>query len=203
MSEDTTLEPWRPSARILPAPDPILAGLWRRRHVILSRWPGLPLPTRAPLYAMPRYSPHKRTSEGPVMAPRTNGPGPDVPAAAMLLLWDQWEYLRGACPECGGEMLGTLFGGLIFVGGVEGHCLGCGAAGVRLLPGFPFAEWCCTSLLADTPWRLPLKPVAFTLGGPAESLRAVLGELGETLRGVTELLPERWTDDGEEADDQW
>ena len=193
MSDVLAAEPWRPVTRISPRPDPILAGLWNQRSTILSRWPGLPLPTRAPLHTAPRYESVTRIREGasiPFVSGDTNGPGPDAPAASLLLLWERWEFLGGECPSCGGDMLGTAFGGIIHVGSVSGRCVGCGATGTRFLPGFPFAEGCCRSLLADTPWRLPWKPVAFTLGGPAKALCAVLEEEGVSLFGVRELLPE-------------
>src|SRR2546430_3384377 len=90
---------WRAHARHDADLSRLLGALSRRRRDVLVCYPRVPLADEAT--------------------------GTTTPLAALLLLWERWEYLRGACPACGSVALGVSFGGLLSVGSVTGCCLGC------------------------------------------------------------------------------
>jgi hypothetical protein len=68
--------------------------------------------------------------------PLTTSPdGQATPLAALLVLWDRWDYLRGPCPRCGNWALGVSVAGSVSIGRVAGHCVRCGEAVSRFVPG--------------------------------------------------------------------
>lgn len=106
-----------------------------------------------------------------------------VPVAALLLLWERWNYLRGPCPNCGSDALGTSFGGLLSIGSVGGCCLGCASVVTRPVGGMGVIARCLRAYLGDTPYRLwPDRSWAWSLSRLQRPIVAVLQELGAEVR---------------------
>ena len=108
--------------------------------------------------------------------------------AAIILLWERWESLRGRCPECGSDVLGVGLGGLLSIGVVTGCCLGCARLLSHDIGGAPSIQSAVTDWLRDTPYRLtlmsrPTPPSSGQLayGGWGWGLSAALPELTAVL----------------------
>ena len=109
--------------------------------------------------------------------------------AALILLWERWESLRGRCPECGSEVLGVGFGGLLSIGLITACCLGCARLVSHDIGGATTIQSAVTERLRDTPYRLTLmaRPAPpntgqLTYGGWGWSLSAALPELTAVLQ---------------------
>jgi hypothetical protein len=105
----------------------------------------------------------------------------ETEVAALILLWERWESLRGRCPACGSEVLGVAFGGLLSCGQITGCCLGCARLVSSFIGGAGLIQSAINERLHDTPYRLTLTAQApppdadqFTYGGWGWSLEAVL-----------------------------
>lgn len=120
--------------------------------------------------------------------------------AALLLLWERWDYMRGPCPRCGSQALGVGFNGFLSTGSVAGHCLRCARGVTRDIGGIGTIVTCLRACLGDTPYRLwpggcefrPTRRGEIVYGGWGWSLGplppgivAVLQELGANLSGAS------------------
>ena len=160
------LPPWQAHAQRDAGLSKLLRALYRNRRDVLAFYPRVPLADEST--------------------------GGSTPVAALLLLWERWDYLRGACPACGSMALGMSFGGLLTVGAVTGCCLGCARFVTRHIGGVGPILSSVNEGLQDTPYRLTLaaRPAPpgngeITYGGwgwalppRLAALEAVLQELG-------------------------
>jgi hypothetical protein len=114
--------------------------------------------------------------------PLTTSPlGQATPAAALLVLWDRWDYLRGPCPRCGSWALGVSLAGSFSIGRVSGHCVGCGETVSRFVPGsLAHTKTFVQRVLADTPYQVQFADWGWCLCDNPRGLVAVLEELGAT-----------------------
>jgi hypothetical protein len=111
----------------------------------------------------------------------TSPEGPATPVAALLLLWDRWDYVRGPCPRCGNWALGVSVAGSFSIGRVAGHCSGCGEAVSRFVPGgLALTKACVQRVLADSPYQIEFTDWGWCLRDIPSGLVAVLKELGAT-----------------------
>lgn len=116
--------------------------------------------------------------------PRVPVPSDDVtlytPVAALLLVWEHWNFAHGSCPRCGAPAVAIAFGGLLNTGSVSGCCAGCGQVVNRRGGGFPWVVRCCELATAGTPYRIPFRkfPGGWHLAGEPQALVAALQEVG-------------------------
>ncbi len=137
----------------------------------MARLIGAMLTCRVQLYQwypriqVPALDPHVRT-----------------PVAALLRVWDRWDFASGPCPRCGGPALATCFGGVMGIGSVSGCCTVCGGVVTRVGGGFSWVRGCCEAATLGTPYRIPFRsfPGGWALRGEPHDLIAVLSELGAT-----------------------
>jgi hypothetical protein len=103
-----------------------------------------------------------------------------TPVAALLLVWDRWDYASGPCPRCGGPAVATSFGGVMSIGSVSGCCTVCGGVVTRPGRGFMWVKHHCDKATEGTPYRIPFRqfPGGWALRGEPRNLVAVLRELG-------------------------
>jgi hypothetical protein len=103
-----------------------------------------------------------------------------TPVAALLLVWEWWDYASGPCPRCGGPAVATCFGGVMSIGSVSGCCAVCGGVVTREGRGMPWVKHYCDRATEGTPYRIPFRrfPGGWGLGGEPRDLVAVLRELG-------------------------
>ena len=102
--------------------------------------------------------------------------------AALLLVWNRWDYASGPCPRCGAPALATSFGGVLSIGSVSGCCTGCGGVVTRVGCGVAWVKRYCEQATAGTPYRIPIRsfPGGWVLRGEPRELVAVLQEVGAT-----------------------
>ena len=159
--------PWGPT--ILPAyPEPMLTALWRRRHSISEPVAPPGAPDLPPAHTTPYYTPAAQVLETGILPINSSDPagmGPNIQAAAMITVWQAWEYAYGSCHRCRGPMVATSWGGIVGVGGVLGVCVECFERGGRFLPGVGTAVLWVDRVLGSTPWKLSWTPLTFRLGG--------------------------------------
>ena len=126
--------------------DPVL-GPWtsvRRRHRDMAQLSAM-LACRVQLYEwyprvqVPALDPHVRT-----------------PIAALLRVWDGWDFASGSCPRCGGPALATSFGGVMNIGSVSGCCTVCGGVVTRDGGGSRGSSDAVSATLG-TPYRIPFR----------------------------------------------
>jgi hypothetical protein len=105
-----------------------------------------------------------------------------TPVAAVLLVWERWDYASGPCPRCGELAVATSFGGVMSIGSVSGCCTACAGVVTREGRGLSWVKGCCDQATAGTPYRMPFRmfPGGWTLRGEPRELVAVLHELGAT-----------------------
>jgi hypothetical protein len=115
--------------------------------------------------------------------PRVQVPALDplvrTPVAAILRVWDRWDFASGPCPSCGGVAVATSFGGVMTIGSVSGCCTACGEVVTRDGGGFSWVRRCCEVATAGTSYRIPFRsfPGGWALRGEPHDLIAVLSEL--------------------------
>lgn len=152
---DPPLAPWVPvRRRRRPVEARLLAAMLEHREG-LTQW--------YPRVLVPALDPAVRT-----------------PVAALLLVWQHWDFASGPCPRCGAPAVATSFGGVMSVGSVSGCCTGCGSVLSRDGAGFMWVKRCCDRATAGTPYRIPFRyfPGGWSLWGEPRDLVAVLRELG-------------------------
>jgi hypothetical protein len=75
-----------------------------------------------------------------------------LPAGAVLRLWSVDPVSTGICPDCGGEVLATAFGGLLNLGGYPGLCIQCGRPMFRWVGGLATMAIRTRPYFEGTPW---------------------------------------------------
>lgn len=99
-----------------------------------------------------------------------------LPAGAALLLWEKDPHATGTCPECGGEVLATAFGGLLSIGGYQGICLSCAKPMFRWIGGLAAVGDHVRPFLKGTPWHLAGARFGGAVEGDGRALARVLGQ---------------------------
>lgn len=147
-------EPWRVASSRSPALARLAGALYRHRETLMRVYPNVVLPT-----------------------PPVNAP---TPLAALLLLWENWDYAKGACPACRSPAVATSFTGVLSAGSVGGFCTDCGMPVARFIGGIGRVRSGCRSATAGTPWeiRITMVPGAWRLAGDPLILIAILQEIG-------------------------
>lgn len=147
-------EPWHVADRRSPALALLAGALYRHRQELLRLYPTVVLPT-----------------------PPANAP---TPLAALLLLWQNWDHAKGACPACWGPAVATSFSGVLSAGSVEGFCTECGMPVARFIGGIGRVRRGCCDATAGTPWeiKITMVPGAWRLAGDPLILIAILQEIG-------------------------
>ena len=146
--------PWKPVRRHRKVEARLLAAMLACRDHLVQWYPRV---------LVPALDPHVRT-----------------PVAALLLVWERWDFATGRCPRCDGRAVATCFGGVMSIGSVSGCCTACGGAVTRDGGGISWVKHYCDKATAGTPYRIPFRlfPGGWALRGEPRDLVAVLHELG-------------------------
>ena len=151
---DPLPSPWEPVRRRRTVEARLLAAMLACREHLLQWYPRV---------LVPALDPQVRT-----------------PVAALLLVWERWDYASGPCPRCGGHAVATSFGGVMSMGAVSGCCTACAGVVTREGGGLSWVKSYCDKATAGTPYRVPFRmfPGGWALRGEPRDLVAVLHELG-------------------------
>lgn len=99
-----------------------------------------------------------------------------LPAGAALLLWERDPHATGTCPDCGGDVVATAFGGLLSIGGYQGICLACARPMFRWIGGLAAVSDHVRPLLNGTPWHLAGARFGGAIVGDGLALARALGQ---------------------------
>jgi hypothetical protein len=148
----------------------LIRALLARREEVLSVDPWLPFPQNCCCFGF------------------GDGRRP-LPVGALVLLWDRWTAATGPCADCGGGIYARGFGGLLSIGGVVGHCSGCGRRHFRPIGGLSTVGAEAGRALEGTEFNITLALFGGVVEGPRRPL-------WEALRasGVADLPDEEWAD---------
>jgi hypothetical protein len=160
--------PWRTRGRADADLAKLITALLARREEVLSVDPWLPFPQNCCCFGF------------------GEGQRP-LPVGALVWLWDRWRAATGLCAECGGRIYATGFGGLLSIGGVVGHCSGCGRRYFRPVGGLSTVGAEAGRALERTEFTITLALFGGVVEGPRRPLWQALRALG-----VRDLPAEEW-----------